>query len=377
MIALTQTLENPLVGFCLDSVDNSQGADGDKSVSVLSRGFFTSDDGAILYTYLDGLFDCFRPALRGAGIREEAIDNCLINIVDNTSATIWVNFATRLQTIAKAAITAGQEATLNNIADVREASFPEFEMPTRGAIAYTFQHGWRRGLYFDFSMIHEEPNRALEDFSSLAGSLHAALIFRERIKMEPEVLGRMFTTGWFPFIRLPHDLALGLYRHFELGWDHSSVESEIVRVVGPSLPSLLESWSRKAPFAPHLDIITQAVRHFVNGDYAATSALVLPKIEGILRTLNLGRGARPSARDLRDNLLARVRTQVTGVSAFLPEAFVRYLEDFYYAGFNLDTNELPPSRHAFMHGVGPDRELAKPAYALKLLLAIDQLFFYV
>jgi hypothetical protein len=72
-----------------------------------------------------------------------------------------------------------------------------------------------------------------------------------------------------------------------------------------------------------------------------------------------------------------VRAQVNGITAFLPEAFVQYLEEFYYAGFDLDANEVPPSRHAFMHGVGPDAELGKPAYCVKLFLAVDQLFFYV
>jgi hypothetical protein len=30
-----------------------------------------------------------------------------------------------------------------------------------------------------------------------------------------------------------------------------------------------------------------------------------------------------------------------------------------------------------MHGVGPDAEAAKPAFCMKLLLTLDQLFFYV
>lgn len=377
MNSYTHTLDNPMVGFSLNSANNSGGADGARAVSVLTKGFYTSDDGAILYTYLDSLFDCFGNPLRRAGISPECLDNCLINIVDDTSVTLWVNFQTTLQTIAKTTVTAGQPVTLDNIADIRSATFPEFEMPTRGAIVYTFQQGWRRGLYFDFSMARREPNRPLADLSALLGSLHTALIFRERIKMEPSVLSRMFATGWFPFIRLPHDLAIGLYRHFEEEWDHSSVELEIVRVVGPSLGGLVEGWSRKPAFEPHMAVLSEAVRHFERGEYAAASALVLPKVEGILRTLSLGRGPRPSARTLRENLLARVRAQVSGFTAFLPEAFVQYLEDFYYAGFDLEANEVPPSRHAFMHGVGPDAELAKPAYALKLLLAVDQLFFYV
>jgi hypothetical protein len=186
----------------------------------------------------------------------------------------------------------------------------------------------------------------------------------------------MFKAGWFPFIRLPDDLAVGLYRHFQEGWDHGPLETEIVKVVGSLVPGLLSGWSAKPSFELHMAALTNAVRHFEKGEYAAASALLLPKVEGILRTLSMGRG-HPSARDLRTNLLARVRAQVSGVTAFLPEAFVRYLEDFYYAGFDLDTNDVPPSRNAFMHGVGPDAEAAKPAFPMKLVLMLDQLFFYV
>jgi hypothetical protein len=59
------------------------------------------------------------------------------------------------------------------------------------------------------------------------------------------------------------------------------------------------------------------------------------------------------------------------------QRIARPLEDFYYAGFDLDANDIPPSRHSFMHGVGPDAEAAKPAFCMRLLLTLDQLFFYV
>jgi hypothetical protein len=121
--------------------------------------------------------------------------------------------------------------------------------------------------------------------------------------------------------------------------------------------------------------LNEAVRHYENGEYMATSALLLPKVEGILRALNLD-PTRTTARDLRENVARRVRASVTGVTAYLPEAFVRYLEVFHFASFDPNASVAPPSRHAFLHGVGPDAEMAKPSYPLRLLLTIDQLFFY-
>jgi hypothetical protein len=370
-LTISVDLNGPLGGFSLASARPGE------QLTVQRRGFLTSDTGALLYTCLDSLFfGPFGAALRGEGVRAEDIDNCLVNVVDGTKATLWLNFPTVIDSIAKTSLKVGDPITSDSIADVRGVSFQGVEMPARGAIAYTFQLGWRRALYFDFSMATEDPNRPLENLPALLGSLHAALIFRERIQMQPEILGRMFKAGWFPFIRLPDDLAVALYRRFQEGWDHAPAEADIIKGVSPMVPGLLTGWSSKAAFKPHMDVLTNAVRLFEKGEFAATSALLLPKVEGILRTLNMGRG-RASARDLRANLLARVRAQVSGITAFLPEAFVQYLETFYYAGFDLDANDVPPSRHAFMHGVGPDAEAAKPGLPLKLLLMLDQLFFYV
>lgn len=52
-LVLRQRLDNPIVGFATESVDNSGGAAGDKSCEVLARAFLTSDDGADLYRYLN------------------------------------------------------------------------------------------------------------------------------------------------------------------------------------------------------------------------------------------------------------------------------------------------------------------------------------
>lgn len=362
----------------MESVKNT-GADGDVTAPVMTRGFFTSDDGADLYTYLDSLFvGPLGRAIGAASIRIEAIETCLVNIVNGTDATLWVNPAVKLAIIPKTSVQAGTVAYLDDVADVRSVEFPGVEMPSKGAVIYTFQHRWRRGLYFDFPMYGphgSEANRPLKDLGALFGSYHAALMLRERIRMEPDVLEKMFAAGWFPFVRLPQDLAVSIYRHFEQGWDHASVEDEIVRTLRSSITQFATRWSSRPQFAPHMTTLNEAVRHYENGEYMATSALLLPKVEGILRALNLD-PTRTTARDLRENVARRVRASVTGVTAYLPEAFVRYLEVFHFASFDPNASVAPASRHAFLHGVGPDAEMAKPSYPLRLLLTIDQLFFY-
>ncbi len=369
-ITLTTTVQEGLAGFAMKS------GQGGEHVPICQRGFFTSDDGPEVYTYLDEFYQgILGGALRAAKIDVADINDCLVNIVDGTKATLWINHPTVLNIVAKGDVQAGQEVTLDQVADVRGVALRGIDMPKMGAIAYTFQNAWRRGFYFDFSMIRDEPNRPLPEVRGLLGSLHAALMLRDRIRMEPATLAKMFEAGWFPFIRLPQELLLSLYRHFGEGWDPKSVEDDIVRDLSPAIPQWIESWRRKPPFAQHIDAIAIGARHFAKQEYHAASMILLPKIEGIMRTLSLGTGAKKNA-GLQQNLVARVRASVSGTTAFMPEAFVDYLQAFYNAGFDLETGTVPPSRHSFMHGVGPDAIAGEASFALRLLLTIDQLFFY-
>jgi hypothetical protein len=115
----------------------------------LARGFFTSDDGPLLYTYLDAFFDAVIG--RAALARPEDIDVAFMSIVEGTSATLIVNPPVVMQVIAKVPITAGQPVHLDQVADVASVTIPGFTFPERGALGYIFQHGWRRGFYFDLT----------------------------------------------------------------------------------------------------------------------------------------------------------------------------------------------------------------------------------
>ncbi|WP_437276046.1 hypothetical protein WME90_33010 [Sorangium sp. So ce375] len=375
-VMLTGELDMVPVGFAMENVKS--GPEGGQSVKILPRGFYTSDDGPELYTYLDQLFVALlgRTVL-SRGVRIEDIDNCLVNVVYGTHVKVWINFPTKLTFVAKGELANGHPVALDDIADVREAHFPGIELPDCGSIAYTFQHGWRRGFYFDFvDYLGEGPEEARHNLPKLFGSLHTALLLRERIRMSADVLDKMSRAGWFPFVRLPHEIAMDLYRHFEIGWDYSSIEAQIVRVLSGNIQNWIKEWANKPVFAPHMEAIRAAAQAYATGQYMAASILLLPKVEGVLRHLHVGKG-QATARSLRTNLFERVRADVEGFTAYLPEAFVRYLETFYYAAFDLESNVLPPSRHAFAHGVGPDAQAAEPIFCLRLLLTLDQLFFYV
>jgi hypothetical protein len=361
-------LNNPLVGVALNSARRGGTA------QILSRGFFTSDDGPVLYTYLDSLFDSL---LGHVGLPPEQIDSAFVSIVNGVDATVLVNPDLELKVVAKRNVKAGAQVLLDDVADVSEAHISGYEFPTSGAIVYVFQHGWRRGLYFDFAanLVGAPKDNPLGDVAALLGSLHVALMHRDRIRMDAVVLKRMAVAGWFPFARLSHAHALDLYRHFENEWDAAEPIDAILRELGPQVPEMVDGWASKPAYHPHIDVLRNGARLFGQGEYAAAASMVLPKVEGVLRYVYAGTSDRPKAPELRDHLLGRVRASVEGYTALLPERFIQFLETYYYAAFNLRSGNLPPSRNSFGHGVGPDEQLKDPTYALRLFLTLDQIFF--
>lgn len=361
--------DDVLAGFALSS------ARGPGEVLLEIHGFYTSDDGPRLYELLDHIY---RDLLsRGSDLPPEQIKSALISIKHRHVAML-INPRREALVVTTRSVEKDATPRLDDLADVVSLRFPEVDLPTEGSLIFIFQHQWRHGLYFDFRHVHDPhdaPPSSLGDVSALLGSLWGALLHRDRIRMEESVLTKMAADGWFPFTRLSTQTVIDLYRHYELGWDPAEIVTRIEREISPQLSNIVENWSSKPAFAPHMSVLRDAARLFSQGEHRAAATMVLPKVEGVLRHIYAGTKARPQASDLHRELIGRVRSSVMGYTALLPERFIAYLESYYYASFNLATGNIPPSRNAFAHGVGPDEKMLDPHYALRLFLMLDQVFF--
>lgn len=362
-------LENILAGF---SLENARGLD---HVRVQNQGFYTSDDGPVLYTLLDEIYEALLRHV--TDLPTEMIRTVLVNLKRRRGAVL-INPPVELAVLTKRNVVQGEAVYRDDPADVVAARFPGYELPCEGSLIFIFQHQWRRGLYFDLrdaSDSTDAPLHPLGDVGALLGSLYGALWHRDRIRMEQSVLEKMATDGWFPFTRLSIKLATELYRHYELDWDTTEVKGAILREISPQIRTIVESWSAKPAFDPHMSVLRDAARFFSQGEYRAAATMLLPKVEGVLRHIYSGTKERPGTSDLRTEFIGRVRAAIDGYTALLPESFVSYLKTYYFAGFNLATGNTPPSRHAFAHGVGPDALTLDPGYSLRLFLMLDQVFF--
>jgi len=363
-------MKDPMIGVTLSS------ARGGEQVQVQSRGFYTSEDGSELYTFLDSFYECV--LAHGIPLPPERIQTAFVSITEGTSVTAILNHPLELTVLTKAAAKAGDAVFYDHLADIAEARIPGYELPERGAIAYLFQHGWRRGFYFDFTAhASNQFDAPLGNVPALLGSLHAALLLRDRVRMDPSVLRKMAAAGWFPFTRLGKTQVVDLYRHFENDWDAAQPVGAILKEVGSRIGAIVDEWAVKPAFAPHMDVLRAGAGLFAQNEFIGAASTILPKVEGVLRQIYAGTERRPNAPELRRHLVGRVRAAVEGYTALLPEAFIEFLETYYYAGFDLAAGQVPPSRNSFLHGVGPDEQLKDPSFCLRLFLTLDQVFFCV
>jgi hypothetical protein len=350
-----------------------------EQVNVAQRALVTSDDGPHVYQYLDSMMtSSFAPLLEGIPV--EQVTGLLINIVDGKHATGWINPPLLGgNVIPREALKAGDPVGHDQLLQIAEVSLggvaPE---PSEGAIVYACRVGWRTGLYFDFSMLRSEPRRPIENLRALIGQVHTILTLRQRLKFTDFVLKALYEQGWFPFIGLPMTLVVEMYNAAQNKWPLADLEAKVVEAVSPRVPVMVETWKGKEVFLPLVRKLSEAARHFANGEYEASHDMALPCVEGVLRHMYLRRDrGKPDYKALRDAMVRESYQRTRGKSALLPEQFSEFLDAYHLAPFDLGAGLVPPSRHSAAHGVSSGDELSNPSHALRVFLTLEQIFFYV
>ncbi|RYD72042.1 MAG: hypothetical protein EOP84_23850, partial [Verrucomicrobiaceae bacterium] len=123
-------LENPLAGFSLES------ARGLEHVRVQNQGFYTSDDGPMLYTLLDEIYEVILRHV--TDLPTETIRTVIISL-RRQRGSVLINPAVELAILAKRNVVQGEAVYRDDPADVVAARFPGYEIPNEGAIIFIFQ----------------------------------------------------------------------------------------------------------------------------------------------------------------------------------------------------------------------------------------------
>lgn len=130
-------------------------------------------------------------------------------------------------------------------------------------------------------------------------------------------------------------------------------------------------------FAKHIDLLEHAAAEFREGDFVSATAILYPRIEGLMRDLHVQVGAKEKATQtaLAERLVEKGKAELHQYSWLLPDLFKRYLKEAYFAGFEPGT-PAKLSRHTVGHGVANAVDFNEKAATIGFLI-VDQTFWFL
>jgi hypothetical protein len=359
-------LEHQLVGFVAESHR------GPGEVTVVTSEFTSSEDGLHFVSRLEGIQesiishvpDCPPPSM---------IDSFLAVIRRDLTTSIVLNEVAITGKIApKRNVKKGELIVLDDIADILRVDF-DAPVPNECGVVFIESFGWRKSLFFDLSPLSNPPKLRTYDLGSIIGQQHAYLLFQDQVRITDQQWNELFEQSWFPFRMLPLSRIRIILNQAKESW---SIDEEILKepfvsqmnvIADPESPLL----SRKA-FFEHRDLLRHAFERFRAGDYKSTTALLFPRIEGVLRSIY---GEQPSGRITSSKLAAASTAkyeEARGTSTLLmPDKFREYLDRVYFRGWGSGTIANHLSRHTVAHGVARQEQFDLKAAAVGVLIVLQ------
>lgn len=350
-------------------------------VTVCMNEFLSSEDGNDFISRLDGVSECYRAVFSPTGIRPSQIDNFLAIVSRAKQVTAYCNELSIIALVQNKCrnVSKGQPIFKDDIADVVQidlvdaASRPVLIPPDCG-FALILSHGWRKFLYYDYSVFAPGAGDRTDDLPPMFGRCYARLFFQEMHAMTEEQWSRLTSWGWFPFIGLcVHD------RETLITWAKqdrlpTSVLSSICTNVSARLPGMTDGWSNNHLLKPHVEFINNARDSYLAGNYIPAVSVLFPRIEGVLRSLHLLKSPAdsPSQRSMSNHLAEQRHEE----SALLPRRFQQYLMNFYFQAFDEQAGDVPLSRHSVAHGIARAEDFERMRATLGFLI-LDQIFYHL
>ncbi len=187
----------------------------------------------------------------------------------------------------------------------------------------------------------------------------------------------LFDHQWFPFISLPKKILRTMVSRATNGSSLDILLPQIYGHVRKMLPTMAEHWCQAELFRPHIALLKHAVSKFSEEDYVSATALIYPRIEGLLRTVHesLGIQERATQNILSERLIEGHREELHSYSWLLPEMFRRYLEQVYFANFE-PGKPARLSRNSISHGIADVADFNQKAACIGFLV-LDQVYYFL
>ena len=363
-------LGSPPAGYALKSARSGE------HVMVRFREFTSTEDGQDFIQRLEGIPGKILQLLPSP-VTPSQVDHMLAVCRRDGKADVYVN-KLQIRAFFRTArpVKAGAEVMKDDIADVERLDLG-VSIPDNSGFVFVFSVGWRRGLFYDFGPIAgPNPHPRQYDLGAFLGHLYCHVLFQDRFRISDTEWNSLFAAKWFPFVGLRNETIDSLISHIRSGWDPDEKLDDIVSEIKGHLPQMLDGWRTKSSFLPHITILERAVERFQHGDPVSCTALLFPRIEGILRTQNtsLDTSVQPSPKNLTD--LAVASKIKNPKSLLLPHRFANYLKDVYFADFDPNAPEVEVSRHSVGHGVATASKFNRKSAVIGLL-TVHQLSYFL
>lgn len=342
-------LKNLPVGYSETAVKDG----GEAKVSLM--GFFSTEDGDQLITRLEGWPQLILSLIPSpTPVLPSYVRSLLAIIRRDKTATVYFN--DEIIEIGDARIKGtcekGELLTTNRILDLGKIIFEGITIPNDAGIIFIFSVGWRKGFFYDFTPLYgQNPNVRTYDLEEQIGSLHAYLAFQERFKITELTWKALFDQKWFPFTYLDNNILIEMIKHAEQGWRVDDLLPRISENVKRLLKDTNSITNCSSYFNEHREFIDKAVERYFSDDHISCTAILYPRIEGILRTFHKTQGysTQPSAKNLTEVAVKHHGTKRIRYSLLLPEKFKDYLDNVYFSHFKPGTSP-DVSRHSIGHG---------------------------
>ncbi len=364
-------LGRPPSGFAISAA--LEGED----VAVCFREFTSTEDGQHFVGRLENSCSHILERLPDP-LKPSQVDHLLVVYRGDGKADVYVN---ELQVKAQVRVTgqveAGDPVMKDDIAAIEYVDVG-VAVPEDAGFLFLFSIGWRKGLFYDFGpIIPSKPQRRRYDIGRLLGQAHCRVMFQERFSISDEDWDRLFEAQWFPFVGLRSGTADELISHVQSGLDPDRLLDRIVEETKAGVEQMADSWRERVSFRLHMPVLERAIERFLADDSTSCTALLFPRIEGILRShhAQLGSPGKPH----RDNLVKAATDSAIrddNDSLLLPRRFRSYLRDVYFASFRPEDESVKISRDSVGHGVAAASAFDRKS-ALIGLLTVHQLFYFL
>ncbi len=368
-------LDAPPAGYAMH---NAAGVEGNLAV-IAVREFISSEDGELFISRLEGIPNQLIAKLpTEARVSPSTIDHLIAVIRPDLLTTVYVNECpVMMRARIGRRMEAGEVVYERDIVDIDAIEFRGAEFPEDAAVLCIFSAGWRKGMFYDFTPLGPDAPKRDYEIGKLLGSYYAYLKSQRVFSLDEDDWLFLIERGWFPFVSLPANLKTKIVEFAKSRDDLDRLLPELAAEVKRLVPTMLERWAESSLFEPHLGLLQHAVAEFNEEDYVSSTAILYPRIEGLLRTLHeaLGIAEKASQKVLTAAAVEARATEFHRYSWLLPEMFRKYMSNVYFASFE-PGKPATLSRNSVGHGVASANDFTMKGAVIGILI-LDQLFYFL